>query len=202
MKYIIGCDAEAKLIEKKSSFIGQAFYVQSEEEAKEKLNAVKKKHYDARHNCFAYILDGGKEKMSDDGEPQGTAGSPILEVIRSKELSRVLVVVTRYFGGILLGAGGLTRAYSKAAAMALDEAGKKSVIIAKVLQIKCSYANWDKIRSFLERASVPIVDTQFFSDVIAKIAVSEGEENLKTQIRDMSLGEAEISYAGTQEIIV
>ncbi len=113
----------AQIVEKKSKFIAHAFYVESINEAEEYLGKIRKKYYDARHNCYAYrinVEDETYEKQSDDGEPSGTAGAPILNILKKKELSNVLVVVTRYFGGILLGTGGLVKAYSEAAISAVE----------------------------------------------------------------------------------
>lgn len=107
--------SEAELVEKKSRFIGQVFPAETEEEARACIEAVRKKHYDARHHCFCYRLANGTVRASDDGEPQGTAGQPMLAVFDRENVQNVVCVVTRYFGGILLGAGGLTRAYTKTA---------------------------------------------------------------------------------------
>ena len=115
---------EAELVEKRSRFIGQVWLVSSEEEARVRIEETRKKHYDARHNCWCFRLhDGGVERCSDDGEPQGTAGQPMLNVFQREDVTDVLCVVTRYFGGVLLGAGGLVRAYTQAAKDALDAAG-------------------------------------------------------------------------------
>ena len=114
--------SEAEFTEKKSRFIGRCFPVETEDEAFAVIADVKKRHWDATHNCYAFIVgeNGLTQRFSDDGEPSGTAGMPILDVIKQKGLTNTLIVVTRYFGGILLGAGGLVRAYSKAAASAVD----------------------------------------------------------------------------------
>ena len=106
---------EAEFTEKRSRFLGHIRHVGSEEEAKAFVNQIKKEHYDARHNCWCYLLRGGVERYSDDGEPQGTAGIPMLEVFRREGVTDMVCVVTRYFGGVLLGAGGLLRAYTKSA---------------------------------------------------------------------------------------
>lgn len=116
----------AEIVEKKSKFIANLYYIKSKDEAEEIINSIRKKYYDARHNCYAYsVLDEDNKlftKASDDGEPQGTAGMPMLDIINKKELVNVLVIVTRYFGGILLGTGGLVRAYSEATLKAIEEA--------------------------------------------------------------------------------
>ena len=116
-------EGNSEYIEKKSRFLGLVLPVTTEAEARAQLEAVKKREYDARHNCWAYVLHTGQKRYSDDGEPQGTAGQPILNVLEREGVQDVLCVVTRYFGGILLGAGGLCRAYTKAAKDALDDAG-------------------------------------------------------------------------------
>ena len=121
----IAHESEIEIVIKKSRFIGYAFLVSSAEEANEKLAALRKRQWDASHHCSAYVLGADKQlqKYSDDGEPQGTAGMPILQVLHHKDVTNTMVVVVRYFGGVLLGAGGLVRAYSEAAAKALDAAG-------------------------------------------------------------------------------
>lgn len=115
--------AEAEIVEKRSRFIGSILPVTSEEEARAHIEGVKKRHRDARHNCWCYRLESGVERYSDDGEPQGTAGVPMLSVFQKADVTNLCCVVTRYFGGVLLGAGGLVRAYSQTARDALDAAG-------------------------------------------------------------------------------
>lgn len=121
---VILSNKTAELVEKKSRFIANVFYVQNEIEASEKLNEIRKKYYDAKHNCFAYVIGENAEivKSSDDGEPSGTAGHPMLDILKGKELTNVIAIVTRYFGGVLLGTGGLVRAYSDSLKMALESA--------------------------------------------------------------------------------
>lgn len=117
-------DVSTQIIEKKSKFIANLFYVTSEEEAKEKLEKTRKKYYDAKHHCYAYRIADAKnviEKASDDGEPSGTAGAPMLHLLNKLELANVLLVVTRYFGGILLGTGGLIRAYTQVSQSAIEK---------------------------------------------------------------------------------
>ncbi|MBQ1619967.1 MAG: YigZ family protein, partial [Oscillospiraceae bacterium] len=117
-------NAQSEFTEKRSRFIGRVFRVESEAEARERIEQVRKQHYDARHNCWCYVIhEGGVVRYSDDGEPQGTAGQPMLNVFQREGVENVVCIVTRYFGGILLGAGGLTRAYAKSAKDALDAAG-------------------------------------------------------------------------------
>ena len=125
--YTIRQNAMIELVEKKSRFIANIFYVENKDECEEIIKQMKKRYYDAKHNCFAFSIFDGKnvlQKCSDDGEPSGTAGEPILNAIQKNNLNNVLIIVTRYFGGILLGAGGLIRAYSNSAIDAINSAGK------------------------------------------------------------------------------
>ena len=127
-EYFIPAGAgEAEFVEKRSSFLGHVRYVETEDEAKAFVTEMKKKFYDARHNCWCYIIKDGAVRYSDDGEPQGTAGIPMLEVFRRAGVTNAVCVVTRYFGGVLLGTGGLLRAYTAAAADALADAGISEV---------------------------------------------------------------------------
>lgn len=121
--YVPYQEAESEFVEKRSRFIGHIWPVDSEDQAQELIRRVKKQHYDARHNCWCYLLGGAVVRYSDDGEPQGTAGQPMLAVLQRENVTNAVCVVTRYFGGILLGAGGLTRAYGKGARDALAAAG-------------------------------------------------------------------------------
>ena len=130
---------EDEFIEKKSRFIGRLWPVETEEAALEKIQEMKKKHYDATHNCWAYNIKDGAVRFSDDGEPGGTAGMPMLQVLQREGLYNCVCVVTRYFGGILLGAGGLVRAYTKGAKIAVDAAGKSMKRIWTVLYVPCPY---------------------------------------------------------------
>lgn len=147
--------------EKRSVFIGYAKPVSSEEEARAYIKQIKAKHHDARHNCSAYLLRDGYMRYSDDGEPQGTAGMPILEVIKKSGLVDVVVVVTRYFGGILLGAGGLVRAYSAAAAGAIAEAPKADYQTCTLFEITVEYPMYDKLTRHLSNYGVRVTDTLY-----------------------------------------
>ena len=141
---------EAEFVEKRSSFLGHVRFVETEDAARDFINEMKKKHYDARHNCWCYIIRGGAVRYSDDGEPQGTAGIPMLEVLKREGVTNVVCVVTRYFGGVLLGAGGLTRAYAKAAKDALDAAGKARMQPFSVLLLECPYPMFERIKLLIE----------------------------------------------------
>ena len=176
--------------EKRSLFIGHAKHVTSEEEAQEFVKQKKKEYSDATHNCWAYLLKGGIiARYSDDGEPQGTAGVPMLEAIRKSGVSDCVVVVTRYFGGILLGAGGLVRAYSHGTTVALNAA--KIVTYEKYteLALDCTYSDYQKYAVVLPTFGAIIDDTDFSDRVVIKFAVKETViDTLMTKITEMSGG--------------
>ncbi len=161
---------EGEIIEKKSRFIGQIEPVNSEEEAYAFIERIKKKHYDARHNCFAFSI--GEEmpllRFSDDGEPQGTAGKPILEVINGSDIHNICIVVTRYFGGTLLGTGGLVRAYTDASKEALKNCETKLMQRIIPVDIRTNYTDMGKIQYILNTASVNIISTDFTDEVSFK----------------------------------
>ncbi len=161
---------EGEIVEKKSRFIGQIEPVTSEEEAYAFIEKIKKKHYDARHNCFAFSI--GEEmpllRFSDDGEPQGTAGKPILEVINGSGIHNICIVVTRYFGGTLLGTGGLVRAYTDAAKEALLNCETRLMQRLIPVDIKTNYTDMGKIQYILNTAGINIVDTIFTEHVMIK----------------------------------
>ena len=149
--YIPTQHSQTELVEKRSRFLGQVWRVDSEEEARGWIEAMKKKYYDARHNCWCYrIREGGVERYSDDGEPQGTAGQPMLGVFQKEGVTNVCCVVTRYFGGVLLGAGGLVRAYTQAAKLALDEAGISVVRRWVEVEVTCPYSLFERVKNEAE----------------------------------------------------
>ena len=162
-------NVSAEIVEKKSRFIAHIFYVESTEEADIYIKQIKKEYNDARHNCFAYAIetgDGGiAVKYNDDGEPQGTAGAPMLKLILEQGLSNILVIVTRYFGGILLGTGGLVRAYSGA----VEEALKNSEIIQKArgyeAKIQIDYNYLEPLKYYLEKMNIRIVNIEYLEKI-------------------------------------
>ena len=166
---------EDEFIEKKSRFIGRVWPVETEEEALEKIQEMKKKHYDATHNCWAYIIKDGAVRFSDDGEPGGTAGMPMLQVLQREGLYNVVCVVTRYFGGILLGAGGLVRAYTKGAKIAVDAAGKSMKRVWSVLYVPCPYSWYERVKLTVEAFGGIIRSTEFGADVELEILVPEAQ---------------------------
>ena len=177
--------SETEYIINRSRFIGRCFPVTSEEAALSLLGDIRKKHWDATHNCFAYRIGetASVARFSDDGEPGGTAGMPIMDVLRSKELTDVLVVVTRYFGGVLLGAGGLVRAYSRSAADAVSEAGIVSYIPAKQLSISMDYSRYGGMEQYI-RSTVQVEDVEFMENVTMRITVAG--ERLDAFIKDIT----------------
>ena len=183
-------EGTATLVEKRSEFIGYAKPVDSEEEAVAFVASIKKKHADARHNVFAYVLRGGAMKRySDDGEPQGSAGMPVLDVLCKNGLDGAAVVVTRYFGGILLGTGGLVRAYSSAASAAVADAGIITYVEVIVLGMRCSYNDHARVQNEFARYGIEIEDTEFAADVrLTMTAPTETVEDFKVRMRDLTAG--------------
>jgi uncharacterized YigZ family protein len=186
---------EASFEEKKSEFIGYAKRVNTEEEAKEFVNEIKSKHKQARHNCFAYVIgqNMGIQRYSDDGEPQGTAGIPILEVMKKSGITDCAVVVTRYFGGILLGAGGLTRAYTKAASMAVKEAGVIEKVDGLKLTVKIEYDLLGKVQYLCAKNSWHIEEIQYMDYVELFVFVETSSvEVMEKEITNLTSGKAEM----------
>ena len=163
--YIPTQESEATFVEKRSEFIGHVWRVESEEEARAHIEATKKKHYDARHNCWCYIIKDGPVRYSDDGEPQGTAGIPVLDVLEKTGVTDCAVVVTRYFGGIMLGAGGLVRAYSHSASIAVAAGGIVTRAMCARLKVTCDYYFYGKLSSLVPENGGVIEDTIFEDNV-------------------------------------
>ncbi len=168
--------AADELVEKRSRFIGYCKPVSSQDEAIAFINEIKSKHWDARHNVYAYVIrDEGVSRYSDDNEPQGTAGIPVLDAIRKRNITDCVVVVTRYFGGVLLGAGGLVRAYSAAAKLAIDAAGEREMQMCSVCSLTCSYPLYGKLPSLAARFGGGIDDADFADDVRLVLHLPEDE---------------------------
>lgn len=185
-------EASAEFEERRSLFIGHAKPIKSEEEAAEFIKDKKREFSDATHNVFGYIIKNGIcARYSDDGEPQGTAGMPVLDTIRKSGVSDACVVVTRYFGGILLGAGGLVRAYAHGAKIALEAAQIITYEQYAVLSIKCNYSDYQKIQPLLFKAGALIDNTDFGENVSLTIAVkNETVSGLFEKIRESTSGRA------------
>lgn len=175
-------DAQAEIEKKKSRFIANVYYIENAEEAEEHLKQIRKKYFDARHNCFAYRIleeNGVKEKQSDDGEPSGTAGAPMLNILQKNNLYNVLIVVTRYFGGTLLGTGGLVRAYSYATIKSLENA--KVIIQTKgyLINVVIEYKDLEKFKYYCRMHGIIIVNTVYENNIICTMEISKNEkENL------------------------
>ncbi|MBO5305881.1 MAG: YigZ family protein [Clostridia bacterium] len=183
-------EASAEFEEKRSLFIGYAKPTRTEEQALDFITQIKQKHKDATHNVFGYSMKHGiLARYSDDGEPQGTAGMPVLDVIRKSGVDDATVVVTRYFGGILLGAGGLVRAYAAAAKMALDAAEIVAYESYTELALTCSYADHQRLTAELPRFGAILDDTVYADNVTLKFAVKDAvADPILARIREMSGG--------------
>lgn len=189
--YFVPCaEAESEFTEKRSRFIGRVQRVESEAEARAYIEAVKKKHYVARHNCWCYIVhEGGVVRYGDDGEPQGTAGQPMLNVFQREGVENVVCVVTRYFGGVLLGAGGLTRAYAKSAKDALDAAGKARMTLWARLRVSVPYPLLDRLTRLLDAHGGVTEDSGYGADVSVTLRLpSERTEAFIAALTELSNG--------------
>ncbi|WP_312649829.1 YigZ family protein [Proteiniclasticum sp.] len=198
----VGKTVETEFIEKKSVFIGLASRVFSEEEAKEFIASVKIKYKDARHHVYAYTLgeEMNIQRYSDDGEPQGTGGIPILEVIKKNELRNVCVVVIRYFGGILLGAGGLTRAYVKGASEAISGAGIVERVSGWQLDLIIEYDQLGKIQHHFKEKNIEIITVEYTDKVKVTIYLeSDLTEKISSEIKNLTSGDVTISK-GQEEL--
>ena len=196
--YIPTGHGEAELVEKRSRFIGQVWRVTSEEEARARIEETRKRHYDARHHCWCYrIREGGVERYSDDGEPQGTAGQPMLNVFQREEITDVVCVVTRYFGGILLGAGGLVRAYSRSAKDALDAAGVSVVRRWVAMEVPCTYGQFEEVRREVFHFGGVVENVDYGADVLMSVLIPEERAaQFAAHLLDASAGTIEALEAG------
>lgn len=193
--------ATASFSEKKSEFIGNIAPVKNEEEAVAFIEEIRKQHRKASHNCYAYILrENNIGRHSDDGEPGGTAGAPMFEVLKKEGLSDVCCVVTRYFGGILLGAGGLVRAYGKGVKIAAEAAGIKIVKTARRLVVKIDYSLYGKIGALLSEYDVRVQNEDFGADVKITLCIYEKlAEKFKEKLIDLCFGRVLIDDFGEEE---
>ena len=191
-------EAAFSLTEKKSEFIGYCAPVKTEEEAIAFVNSIKKKHSDARHNVYAYVLrEGYKERFSDDGEPHGTAGMPVLDSIRKAGLTDTAVVVTRYFGGILLGTGGLVCAYTAAAVGALAEGGTAEVGEFSLISVKAGYSEYQKLMPLISASGARIKDSDFGSDVrLTLMVIKSDSERFIADMTDATNGRVLFELCG------
>ena len=168
-------NVQAELIEKKSKFLANLFYVESVKEAEEIISNTKKKYFDARHNCIAYRVmeDRIVEKSSDDGEPSGTAGAPMLNILQKNNLVNVLVIVTRYFGGVLLGTGGLVRAYSASLLQAIEISEKIEKCYGQEIEVILDYNEFENFKYYCKNNKINIEETQYLESIVCKIEIEE-----------------------------
>ena len=190
-------EASVSFIEKKSEFIGHAAPVKTEEEAMEFITKIRKKYGDATHNCYAYMLANGSARYSDDGEPQGTAGVPILSVIQKGGFTDAVIVVTRYFGGILLGAGGLVRAYSASARDAVAAARVVTYAHVTEFSLTCSYSDYQKLLPVIAQCGVTEDGSDFTDTVTLRLAAKEdGYRDFLAKTAELGAGRITVTELG------
>ena len=196
-------NAETKIIEKKSKFIANLFYVENISQAESKIKEIRKKYFDAKHHCFAYrILENEMiiEKSSDDGEPSGTAGQPMLSILKNNNLVNVIIIVTRYFGGILLGTGGLVKAYSESLLEAIKETTKIKKVKGYELEVSLEYADFENFKYYCKNKDINIKDVKYIEYIVCKIELEadaksiliEDFESKKIKLKDIK--ELSIKY--------
>ncbi len=187
MFYTIKEKTTSQIVEKKSKFIANVFYIETEEQAENIIKQTRKKYYDARHNCYAYIVFDEKQRLvercSDDGEPSGTAGSPMLAILKGNNLCNVLVIVTRYFGGILLGTGGLVRAYTGATESVLEATEFLMAQIGVEAKVILSYDSVENFRYYARKNSINIINEEYSNNVEFLIEISN--ETLEKMLKDI-----------------
>lgn len=169
-------NVDAEIVEKKSKFIAHLFVIESVEQAEEIIKETKKKYFDARHNCIAYrVLEKGNlvEKSSDDGEPSGTAGAPMLMILQKNELVNVLIIVTRYFGGILLGTGGLVRAYSDSLLKTIEESKKIEKCLGSEMEVILEYPEFEKFKYYCKNNEIEITKVTYLENIVCNIELEE-----------------------------
>lgn len=192
-------DAEAEFVEKRSRFIGRIWHTETEEEAIAHIKKMREQHWDATHNVYAYIIKDGPTRFSDDGEPGGTAGMPTLQVLQREGLHDVCCVVTRYFGGILLGAGGLVRAYTKGAKIAVDAAGKSMKRVWDVIYLPVPYSWYERMKQEIAAYEGVLRDTQYGADVELEVLTPEGRtKEFLDRVVDISAGTLEGMITGQE----
>ena len=197
----IKSSVETEIVIKKSRFLGLACHAGSEEEVQHVLEQRRKQHYDARHHCFAYILESGAMRYSDDGEPQGTAGVPMLGVLKKSGLTDVIVVSTRYFGGTLLGAGGLVRAYTQSAADTLSASRRVQRIECGVFQCRFEFPVWARTEKALAALGFAPGEVQYTDVVTVNYCVNSGEEDhLMQAVTTLTQGKTSPVQLGTRTV--
>mgnify|MGYP004570139901 FL=1 len=188
-------DEIAEIVEKKSKFIANLIHVESIEEAENKIKEIKKKYYDARHNCVAYrVSEGGQivEKSSDDGEPSGTAGGPMLNILQKNNLCNLVVIVTRYFGGILLGTGGLVRAYSEATQQAIEKSTKIMKVQGVEIEVGLDYSNLEIFKYYCKNNDINIKNINYSENIVLKIEMEKIRKNIF--LKDIETKKLNVQY--------
>ena len=197
--YVPYQEAESEFVEKRSRFIGHVWPVDSEDQAQELIRRVKKQHYDARHNCWCYLLGGAVVRYSDDGEPQGTAGQPMLAVLQRENVTNAVCVVTRYFGGILLGAGGLTRAYGKSARDALAAAGVAAMGRWTAARCTCPYPLLERVKLEAQATGGTVDGIDYGAEVTLNLSLPEdAPKRLQDRLTELSAGRLRLELGETQ----
>lgn len=191
------CESTGEYEEKRSKFIANIKPVQTEEEASVFIKEMKTKYWDAKHNVFAFVLKDGTARFSDDGEPHSTAGKPVLDIITGRGLVNVCVVVTRYFGGVLLGTGGLVRAYSEATKTAIDNGSFIEMGLLGLFSITCDYQQYNRVTPFIENFEGQITDTVFTDNVLVKFSLIDSfKENFEKELIEAFAGRLSIKEEG------
>ena len=186
----------AEITEKKSKFISNIIKVNSRQNAEDEINKIKKIYHDARHNCVAYRViedDMIIEKSSDDGEPSGTAGGPMLNILQKNNLCNVAVIVTRYFGGILLGTGGLVRAYSDATMMAIEKSEKIEMVLGIVMMARVDYSEYEKFKYYCQKNQIRVENSQYGEDIVCNIS-------LENKVKDKLINDFETKNINLKEL--
>ena len=179
---------ETEIVVKKSKFIANFIKVTSKEQAEEEIKKIKKKYFDARHNCIAYrVLENEtiRERFSDDGEPSGTAGSPMLNILQKNNFVNVVIVVTRYFGGILLGTGGLVRAYSDSLQKAIEESEQLEITFGAECEVRLEYQQFEKFKYYCKNNNINIKETNYAEEIVCKIEMEEDKKEKILQDYDL-----------------
>ena len=191
--------SDSEFVEKRSRFIGHLLPVKTEEQAREFIGQMKTKDYEARHNCWCYLIGENIVRYSDDGEPQGTAGQPMLNVFQRENVTDVVCVVTRYFGGVLLGAGGLTRAYSKSARDALCAAGVSEMGLWAAVSVPCSYGLFERVKGEIAALGGIIDNTEYGADIRLDVSLpGESVDALASRRTELSAGGIQIVRLGEE----
>ncbi len=188
-------DETAEIVEKKSKFIANLIHVESIEDAENKIKEIKKKYYDARHNCVAYrVSEGGQivEKSSDDGEPSGTAGGPMLNILQKNNLCNLVVIVTRYFGGILLGTGGLVRAYSDATLQVIEKATKVIKVQGVKIEVGLDYSNLEIFKYYCKNNDINIRNINYSENIILEVEMEKNRKNIF--LKDIETKKLNVQY--------